>query len=127
MNPAVRAGDADRQQVVAELQRHYVDGRLSTDELSERVDRALAARTFGELDVLLADLPTEPRVPETPRTSWLTPFVTFPGVLLVGMLAMLIITWLLWLPNGNAPVWPVFILGGVFFFGRSPRIRGRRR
>ena len=127
MNPAVRAGDADRQQVVAELQRHYVDGRLSTDELSERVDRALAARTFGELDSLLSDLPTAPRVPEEARASWLTPFVTFPGVLLVGMVAILVITWLIWLPNGGNPVWPVFILGGVFFFGRPPRIRGRRR
>ena len=55
------------------------------------------------------------------------PFVTFPGVLLVGMVAILVITWLIWLPNGGNPVWPVFILGGVFFFGRPPRIRGRRR
>jgi hypothetical protein len=126
MNPAVRAGDADRQQVVADLQRHYVDGRLSTDELSERVDRALAARTFGELDSLLSDLPAEARAPETPRESWLTPFVTFPGVLLVGMVAILVITWLIWLPSGGTPVWPVFILGGVFFFGWPARTRRRR-
>ena len=50
-----RAADADRQRVVAELQRHYVDGRLSSDELDQRVERALAAGTYCELDELLAD------------------------------------------------------------------------
>jgi Domain of unknown function (DUF1707) len=53
----LRAGDADRQAAVAELQRHYVEGRLSSDELGERVAQALAARTFGELSAPLADLP----------------------------------------------------------------------
>ena len=55
--PRMRVGDADRQRVVAELQRHYVDGRLTSDELSDRVDQALAARTEADLAPLLADLP----------------------------------------------------------------------
>jgi len=38
MQPAhVRAGDGDRRRVVAELQEHFVAGRLSSEELSERV------------------------------------------------------------------------------------------
>src|SRR3984893_8105361 len=53
----LRVGDADRQGVVVELQRHFVDGRLTSDELDERVAQALAARTFGDLAVPMADLP----------------------------------------------------------------------
>ena len=129
MNPVLRAGDADRQAVISELQRHYVDGRLSSDELSERVDRALAARTFGDLDTLLADLPTRQRAPdrERPRQDWWAPFVGVPGLVLLAMLAVLILTWLVWLPNGGTIAWPVLVLGGVFFFGRPPRIWRRRR
>ncbi len=53
----LRAADADRKRVVAELERHFVDGRLSSDEYGERVSQALAARTFGELEELQRDLP----------------------------------------------------------------------
>ena len=53
----IRAGDSDRQRVVAELQDHFVAGRLTTDELSERVQQTLAARTFGDLALVLHDLP----------------------------------------------------------------------
>lgn len=122
MKPSVRAGDADRHQVVAELQRHFVDGRLSADELSERVDHALAARTFGELDAVLDDLPAEERQPAPrPERAWWAAFTTMPGLILLAMLALLIGTWLFWLPNGGTVAWPVLILGGVFVFGRAPR------
>lgn len=58
LQPAhVRAGDGDRRRVVDELQAHYVAGRLSSEELSERVEQVLAARTFGELALVLHDLP----------------------------------------------------------------------
>src|SRR5262252_3018000 len=40
----LRVGDADRQRVVDELQRHYVAGRLTSEELGERVAQALSAR-----------------------------------------------------------------------------------
>src|SRR5579859_5021024 len=56
----LRVGDADRQGVVLELQRHFVDGRLTSDELAERVTQAWQARTFGELAVPLGDLPVLP-------------------------------------------------------------------
>jgi hypothetical protein len=56
--PAGRVGDAERDHVVALLQEHCADGRLALDELSERVGAALAARTRGELERTLADLPS---------------------------------------------------------------------
>lgn len=56
-NPAIRASDADRDQVLAQLSIHYQAGRLTTDEFDERSSQALAARTMGDLAGLLTDLP----------------------------------------------------------------------
>jgi hypothetical protein len=56
----VRAADADREQVLAELQRHTSAGRLSMDEFSQRAAAVYASRTMGELAALTADLPHDP-------------------------------------------------------------------
>jgi hypothetical protein len=45
----MRASDADRDAVVADLGEHFQAGRLTLAEFDERTDRALAARTWGEL------------------------------------------------------------------------------
>jgi Domain of unknown function (DUF1707) len=63
--PQMRASDADRDAALAELSKHFQAGRLTSDELDERTGRALQARTMGELQVLMSDLPTAP-VPATP-------------------------------------------------------------
>lgn len=55
--PALRASDAERDQVVANLQHHYTVGRLTLPELEERVAVAYDARTRDQLDVLVSDLP----------------------------------------------------------------------
>jgi Domain of unknown function (DUF1707) len=54
---AMRASDADRDAVLADLSEHFQAGRLTAEELDERTGQALAARTWGELRELLADLP----------------------------------------------------------------------
>ena len=53
----IRASDADRDRVAELLQEHHAAGRLTAEEFAERLDAALRARTLGELDTLLADLP----------------------------------------------------------------------
>lgn len=53
----LRAGDADRAAVATVLGRHMADGRLTVAEYDERVARAYASRTYGELDELTGDLP----------------------------------------------------------------------
>lgn len=60
-DPLLRASDADRQRVVADLERHTAAGRLSLDEFTSRVDAVLAARTHGDLGELVSDLPAEAR------------------------------------------------------------------
>ena len=53
----IRASDADRERTTTLLREHHAEGRLTAEEFSDRVDRAFAAKTIGELDALLADLP----------------------------------------------------------------------
>jgi len=66
--PPLRASDADRHRVVADLQGHFIDGRLTDAELGERISQAFAARTLVELDALVLDLPAVP-APVAPATS----------------------------------------------------------
>jgi hypothetical protein len=56
----LRASHADREQVVGDLQAAFVQGRLTADELDERVGQALAARTYAELAAVTTDLPADP-------------------------------------------------------------------
>ena len=53
----LRAADADREYVVGQLGRVYAEGRIDVGELDERMTAAWAARTYGELAALTADLP----------------------------------------------------------------------
>lgn len=54
---AIRASDGDREAIAARLNEAVGDGRLTLQEFSQRLDRAYAARTRGELAPLTADLP----------------------------------------------------------------------
>jgi Domain of unknown function (DUF1707) len=53
----LRVSHEERERVVDALRTHAGEGRLDMDELEQRVEAALSARTRGELDALLADLP----------------------------------------------------------------------
>jgi hypothetical protein len=66
----LRAGHADRDQVIGILKDAFVDGSLTRDEFDARTDRALAARTFADLAALSADLPT---APAWPAPAWPAP------------------------------------------------------
>ncbi len=62
-SPEVRASDADRERAVDVLRVAAGDGRLTADELDERLEAALTSRTVGELAVLTADLVARPGWP----------------------------------------------------------------
>ena len=55
--PHERVGDADRETAAAALGEHFVQGRLTLDELNARLDATLTARTHGELSQAACDLP----------------------------------------------------------------------
>ena len=56
----LRAGHADREQVIEALKNAFVHGRLTKDELDTRAGQALAARTYADLAALTADIPPAP-------------------------------------------------------------------
>ncbi|MGY1723174.1 DUF1707 domain-containing protein [Blastococcus sp. SYSU DS0533] len=57
--PAVRVSDAEREAVVARLQKAVGEGRLDLDEFGQRAEAAYAAVARAELDGLVADLPPD--------------------------------------------------------------------
>jgi Domain of unknown function (DUF1707) len=105
-NPQLRASDAERESIVAQLRDHGAAGRLEVDELEQRVGAAYAARTHGELDELLADLPARrpgravaaPRVRHWPRHEW-------AGFLQVNALLIA-----LWAVTGAGYFWPAWVM-----------------
>ncbi|HEY2280233.1 MAG TPA: DUF1707 domain-containing protein [Streptosporangiaceae bacterium] len=66
--PNIRVSDAEREAVAAQLRDHYGDGRLTLDELNERLDQTFAARTASELNAVTTDLPRD-RAGWTPGTG----------------------------------------------------------
>jgi uncharacterized protein DUF1707/uncharacterized protein DUF4190 len=63
-----RACDADRDRVVEFLNVAYSEGRLSRDEHDNRLESALSARTYADLDQIVTDLPAA-RADVVPRAS----------------------------------------------------------
>ncbi|GAA2589430.1 DUF1707 domain-containing protein [Actinomadura fulvescens] len=61
--PELRASDADRDQVAQVLREAAGDGRLSLDELDERLTAVYAAKTYAELEPITSDLPVSGAVP----------------------------------------------------------------
>ncbi len=64
MEPRIRVSDGERDRVVQQLQQAFADGRLGPGEMEERLERALTARSHGDLLPLIADLPDAPDGPD---------------------------------------------------------------
>jgi uncharacterized protein DUF1707 len=104
----LRAADGDRDAVAETLREQHLAGRIDTDELQERIERCYAAKTYAELDALLADLPEEDRSGSARHGRWGAP-------LLLPLLPLLIVA--LALSHGRA-LWLAFPL--AFFFVVRP-------
>ena len=105
----IRASDADREAVAERLRHAAVEGRLEPDELEERLHAALRARTYGDLQSLLSDLPAKPLSWERRRATEVMPAartalavamrvaiaLAVVGVVLV-VAAVLAAWWVLW-------------------------------
>ena len=91
--PTVRVGTAEREQAAAALGEHFAAGRLDLDEYDDRVSRAYAAKTAGELVALFEDLPrpqpAPAAAPPTPRRRqpWIPAAVLAAIVLGVAVVA----------------------------------------
>lgn len=67
--PATRASDRERDAVVQRVQEAFAEGRLDDTEFDERMRAALTARTHGDLDVLLTDMPVASTAATVPVIS----------------------------------------------------------
>jgi Domain of unknown function (DUF1707) len=110
----LRASDDDRERAAAEIREHFAQGRLTAEELSDRLDRAYGAQTVGELQALRADLPALPpskatsRAEIAARRSELSRhLVQQTGYALTPFFVCVAI----WLFSGaSGSFWPVFLL-----------------
>jgi hypothetical protein len=130
----LRVSDADRDAVAAELAEHLRVGRLELDEFDERVGRAISARTRGDLDRLLADLPrpVPPPPPALHRRSG-PPFVLLAVLIFAAGTAVLgglsnAATWGHGTGHPHA-VWPFWLLWWLIPLAivATRRLRSSRR
>ena len=54
----MRVSDTEREAAATELREHYAAGRLTLEELNERLDKTFAAKTRADLNGLMTDLPS---------------------------------------------------------------------
>jgi hypothetical protein len=108
MDEQLRIGDAEREAAAAELGEHYAQGRLTTEEHAERLDRIWSSRTRGELAPIFRDLPgaygpvaPAPRTEQRRPTYW-SPGPPFrggiPGPVLAVLAVLLVLTIVTHLP-----------------------------
>jgi hypothetical protein len=112
-DPDLRASQDERDRVVDQLRTHAGEGRLELDELEERIDSALRARTRGELTALLRDLPRlgskayDGRRRAVARASMAMAFVPLVMAILLFSLAPPMIAWMGW------PILGFWLFGGL--------------
>jgi Domain of unknown function (DUF1707) len=122
-DPNIRVSDADRDRAASLLREHLAAGRLTPEEFSERLDRAFAAKTVGEIDALLKDLPSIDlyRLPDAAltrrprqasqippsggrrRSAWRAAWGAWFSVVLV--------CFVVWGLAGGGYVWPLWVAG----------------
>ena len=76
----LRVGNAERDAVADILRREHLAGRLDNDEFDERVECCLAAKTYAELDELIADFPADERQPADGREAGLAALAAAAGL-----------------------------------------------
>lgn len=140
----MRASDAEREAAAAEIREHFAQGRLSPDELADRLGRVYAARTADELAVLRADLPALPADPRAElrlRRSELSRGLVQQTGAALAPFAVCVAVWLF--SGANGSFWPAWVLlialipllrNGWRLYGPAPdldaveqELRARRR
>jgi hypothetical protein len=141
-DPRIRASDDDRERTVALLREHHAAGRLDLEEFNERLDKAYAAKTLGELDDLMSDLPVIDlyRLPDASLPPHYRRQIPGSGSLAVAAggvarghrfspawqaawgcwFSITLLCFVIWALSGAGYVWPLWIAGpwGAVMLGR---------
>jgi hypothetical protein len=118
----LKASDADREQIAERLREATAEGRLLAEELEERLEATFSARTYGELDAVVADLPgaTAVRRRERSRPPALTLdpvhvlalFIIAPVAVALMIAAAVVVATVF-------SAWGLLLIVGWFMFGRG--------
>jgi Domain of unknown function (DUF1707) len=106
----LRVGDSERETVGEILRQQHLDGRLDADEFQERLERCLTAKTYAELDALVADFPSPDAERDRGGRAWgwrPRPFAFLPLALIAAIVV-----------SGGHLLWLAFPL--FFFFVLRP-------
>jgi hypothetical protein len=138
----MRAADSDRQAVADKLKKAMDEGRLDLAEYDERLQKAYAAKTYGDLEGLLDDLPASPQSPAPAAQPAPLPMVASRGGQMIkawlgGFGGIFVVCTVIWLISsmgsghfGNFwPVWLLIpmVLGGLGQLGQGDRRHHRDR
>src|SRR3954468_8794322 len=116
---SLRASDADRDAAAEQLRHAAVEGRLEPDELEERLHLALRARTYGDLQRLLDDLPRKPIAWKRRTADRMSAARTALAVSMRVVVALAVVAVVLVAVAAMSAWW---VLWAVVWFG----LRGRR-
>ena len=131
----LRASDEQRERAAQALREHFAAGRITEDELSQRVQAVYDARTEAELDGQLSDLPKLPATPQQQKAELVERrrhlqrrLIQQTGWSFGGFLVCTAI----WLATGaHGAFWPIFVLifpvvallrNGWMLYGPDPQL-----
>ncbi|WP_410668584.1 DUF1707 domain-containing protein [Amycolatopsis sp. cmx-4-68] len=127
-NARIRAADADRERVATAVQTAGSEGRLTLDEVEERLTHVYAARFTDELTGLTADLPrpvpARPGFPLTRAALRRHPALRVHLAVVVALAVLMIVRWAVLGPGFFWPAFPMFWLAVSLFV--HARVRSLR-
>ena len=113
----LRASDEQRERAAQEIREHFAAGRLTDEELSDRVQAAYAARTQGDLNAVLADLPRLPASPAERKAELVARRSQLQRRMLQeagGGVGTIAICTAIWVASGASGFfWPIFVVLAV--------------
>jgi Domain of unknown function (DUF1707) len=131
----LRASDEERERVALEMREHFAAGRLSADELSDRLEGVYGARTTAQLQAARADLPALPASPAATRAEPARRRAALQRELVQqtgGGLAPFLVCTVIWAATGaNGYFWPAWVAlatlisllrNGWLLYGPAPEL-----
>jgi Domain of unknown function (DUF1707) len=112
-SPELRASDEQRERAAQQLRDHFAAGRLSEQELSDRVQAAYGAQTEARLRELLADLPRLPASPQELKAELAERRGHLQRRLIQeagGGIGLFVLCTVIWLASGaSGQFWPIWV------------------
>jgi hypothetical protein len=118
-DPGQRAADTDRDAAAETLREAFAEGRITQGELEQRLDQVHAARTYGELVPITADLPVvvpaaTQRQEQDAKAAKRRRDLRAGWASWLGVSAIVNVVWLAsWVAGGDSPgyYWPIWVMG----------------